>query len=91
MSASPILAEPLRERALAVRSMSVGARLALARLLTRAGEPVSIVSIHCWSRVEQGAAYLWAQAKLAGREDLPAPEHVMRAMRRERCRSTGRS
>jgi hypothetical protein len=76
--------EPLYRRALLARAetlqrqanRSARARLALQNILLRAGEAVSLTTIHTWSRAQQGQAYLWAVAFLAGREDLPAPEWV---------------
>lgn len=73
---------PEREEALlAAKRLSGGsmgskARLALASVLARAGAPVSLVTIHGWSRAQQGSAYLWAIAFLAGAEDTPPPLHV---------------
>jgi hypothetical protein len=57
------------------------ARGALAAVLARAGRPCSLVTIHAWSRAEQGQAYLWALDFIHGREDVPPPEHVARASR----------
>jgi hypothetical protein len=53
------------------------ARLALQKRLLRAGMNVSLVTIHHWTRKQQGGAYLWAIAVIAGREDVPCPQFVV--------------
>jgi hypothetical protein len=83
------LADPLWRRAQLERRRGylrasegrVRARRVLGDLLSRAGFGCSRVSIHGWTRGEQGLAYLWALAFLAGREELPPPEHVRAASR----------
>lgn len=57
-------------------SMGNAARLALADVLRRAGAETSLVTIHTWSRAQQGQAYLWARGFLDGREDVPPPMFV---------------
>lgn len=94
MSAAPFIPEPLWREALEIRheehaariakeSRTVLARLALQRMLLRAGWPVGLVSIGVWPRHEQGRAYLWAIAFIEGREDLPPPQFVVDAARCE--------
>jgi hypothetical protein len=81
--------EPLWRRALVGRAKALQdshnrtalSRLALARLLTQAGFPVSIVVLRTWSRAMQGVAYCWAVAFVAGREDVPPPPFVHEAAR----------
>jgi hypothetical protein len=58
------------------------ARLALVVILRQAGRPVSLITIHRWSREMQGQAYLWARAFLEGREDVPPPPFVADPMPR---------
>lgn len=97
MSAAPLQPEPLWRHALGLRaeehaeriakeSRTVLARLALQRMLLRAGWPVGLVAIGTWPRHEQGRAYLWAIAFIEGREDLPPPQIVVDAARREQGR-----
>jgi hypothetical protein len=82
-------AQPLYRRALLERARTyldghnrgARSRLALAKLLRRAGYFISLVSVRGWTRHEQGEAYLWAVAFLAGREDLPVPQCVRDASR----------
>ena len=81
--------EPLWRRALVGRAKVLQdshnrtalSRLVLARLLEQAGHPVSIVAVRTWSRPMQGAAYCWATAFRAGREDVPPPSCVYEASR----------
>lgn len=69
-------------RALALGpNMGARGRLVLVSALARAGHTVALATVHAWSRPDQGAAYLWAMAFLAGREDLPPPWHVVEASR----------
>jgi hypothetical protein len=82
MSAAPIwqAALMLREvERLRKSSCGASARLALVRILHQAGEEVSLISVHRWPRHVQGEAYLWARARLLGREDLPAPQYIVDA------------
>ena len=74
-----------RARAEAGRNRGARARLALATALARAGYPVPLVSIHGWAPARQAEAYLWAVARLEGREDLPAPEWLEQAASRRRA------
>jgi hypothetical protein len=65
---------PLWQRGLVEqRSMGFRARLALAELLWRCGESVTLVEIHTWPKRVQGAAYLWALDRLDGVTDAPKP------------------
>jgi hypothetical protein len=59
----------------------IASRLALVRILAKTGHFVSLITVHQWTRQQQGQAYLWARAFLLGREDVPAPEWVTRASR----------
>jgi hypothetical protein len=90
MSAHPSqLTEPLWRRALLGREMArmreenrgADSRRVLHRMLRQVGQGVSLVAIRNWSRTAQGNAYLWAYARLLGREDLPVPEFIERAPR----------
>jgi hypothetical protein len=81
--------EPIWRRALIARAKHLLAdtnrarrsRLALAEILRRTGYDVGLVVVSSWSRAQQGEAYLWAIARLAGREDLPAPEWIAKVAR----------
>jgi hypothetical protein len=61
---------------LASSNRGAKARFVLRDLLARAGYRVSLVTVHGWSREQQGEAYLWAISFVDGREDLPAPQFV---------------
>lgn len=61
----------------AEHNRSARSRLALARLLERCGHPVSLVTIHTWSRRTQGHAYQWAIGYLNGVENAPPPWLVL--------------
>jgi hypothetical protein len=62
------------------------ARVDLQRRLAAAGQKVSLVVIHTWTRGEQGRAYLWAIAYAARseaeREDFRPPVFVERSAER---------
>ena len=80
MSRDPLWRRALLRRELdhlAATNRGALSRLALGRLLRGAGYPVSLVALHRWSRARQGEAYLWACARMLGREDLPAPEWLI--------------
>lgn len=87
---SVLARRPLWSRSLLTRALrtaqrsnrSARARLALVQILRRAGCEVSLVTVHAWPRHKQGEAYLWARARLEGREDLPAPTFVQEGARR---------
>lgn len=86
-AAEPLWREALIDRARA-KVASFGAshgnhesRLALHRVLARAGAHISLMEIHAWPRHRQGEAYLWAVAFVAGREDLPPPPFLFERMR----------
>lgn len=50
------------------RNCGTLARVALKDILARAGEDVSLVTIHTWTRKMQGDAYLWALDRVNGGE-----------------------
>jgi len=61
-------------RRLEVTNRAANSRLALVEILRKAKVEVSLVTVRNWSRARQGQAYLWAYARLLGREDVPRPE-----------------
>lgn len=59
---------------------SARARLALQALLAKAQHPVSLTTIHMWTRAQQAQAHCWATAFVVlGREDVPPPPWVYEA------------
>jgi hypothetical protein len=66
-----------RIRARHAKTRRIEALRSLEDALYRAGF-VPGRSIDTWSRARQGQAYLWARAFLAGDENLPPPEFLVR-------------
>lgn len=78
MSASPDWRRAARvatAKLLAKTNRCSAARLALGRLLALAGYPVSLATIHSWSRGMQADAYLWAAGRVYWGETSTAPPY----------------